>query len=84
MTGLVLPGRRGRADGEWWPWAATALRLVLAGVLALAGVPKLPDPAESVRAVRAFRLLPEAVVPRSATACRSWRSRSRCCSSSGG
>jgi uncharacterized membrane protein YphA (DoxX/SURF4 family) len=48
---------------RWWPWVATALRLLLAGVLAVAGALKLPDPAESVRAVRAYQLLPEAVVP---------------------
>jgi uncharacterized membrane protein YphA (DoxX/SURF4 family) len=41
----------------------TLLRLLLAGVLAVAGALKLPDPAESVRAVRAYQLLPEAVVP---------------------
>jgi uncharacterized membrane protein YphA (DoxX/SURF4 family) len=45
------------------PWVATVLRLVLAGVLAVAGALKLPDPDASVRAVRAYRLLPEAVVP---------------------
>jgi uncharacterized membrane protein YphA (DoxX/SURF4 family) len=45
------------------PWASTALRLVLAGVLGVAGALKLPDPDASVRAVRAYRLLPEAVVP---------------------
>jgi uncharacterized membrane protein YphA (DoxX/SURF4 family) len=44
-------------------WAATALRLLLAGVLLVAGGLKLPDPAESVRAVRAYQVLPEAVVP---------------------
>lgn len=38
-------------------------RLVVGGVWLVAGVLKLPDPAESVRAVRAYRLLPEAVVP---------------------
>src|SRR4051794_32635546 len=48
---------------QWWPWAATTLRLLLAGVLAVAGALKLPDPAESVRAVRAYQLLPEALVP---------------------
>ncbi|GAB3688492.1 MauE/DoxX family redox-associated membrane protein [Angustibacter aerolatus] len=47
----------------WRAWLATALRLVVAAVLAVAGALKLPDPAESVRAVRAYRLLPEAVVP---------------------
>ncbi len=46
-----------------WPWAGLVARLVLAGVLVTAGALKLPDPAESVRAVRAYRLLPEAVVP---------------------
>lgn len=45
------------------PWMATALRLVLAGVLGVAGALKLPDPDASVRAVRAYRLLPEVVVP---------------------
>lgn len=40
-----------------------ALRLGLAGFLGVAGIVKLPDPDESVRAVRAYRLLPEAVVP---------------------
>lgn len=40
----------------------TLLRLVLAGVFAVAGAQKLPDPAESVRAVRAYRLLPEGAV----------------------
>lgn len=45
------------------PWVSTVLRLVLAGVFGVAGALKLPDPDESVRAVRAYRLLPEAVVP---------------------
>lgn len=38
-------------------------RLVVGGVWLVAGALKLPDPAENVRAVRAYRLLPEAVVP---------------------
>jgi len=46
-----------------WPAVALVLRLVLAAVFAVAGAQKLPDPAESVRAVRAYRVLPEAVVP---------------------
>jgi uncharacterized membrane protein YphA (DoxX/SURF4 family) len=37
-------------------------RLVVGGVWIAAGMLKLPDPAESVRAVRAYRLLPEATV----------------------
>jgi uncharacterized membrane protein YphA (DoxX/SURF4 family) len=40
-------------------WAATAARLLLAGVWAWAGVAKIGDPAAAVRAVRAYRLLPE-------------------------
>ena len=38
-------------------------RLVTGGVWIVAGALKLPDPAASVRAVRAYDLLPEAVVP---------------------
>jgi uncharacterized membrane protein YphA (DoxX/SURF4 family) len=50
------------------PWktdgpARLLARLVVGGVWVAAGVLKLPDPAESVRAVRAYQLLPEAVVP---------------------
>ncbi|WP_448625072.1 MauE/DoxX family redox-associated membrane protein [Geodermatophilus sp. URMC 64] len=44
------------------PWLATAARLVLGGVFVVAGALKLPDPAVAVRAVRAYRLLPEALV----------------------
>jgi uncharacterized membrane protein YphA (DoxX/SURF4 family) len=47
----------------WRLWLATAARLVLAGVLIAAGWLKLPHPDESVRAVRAYALLPESVVP---------------------
>jgi uncharacterized membrane protein YphA (DoxX/SURF4 family) len=46
-----------------WPWVATALRIGLACVVGIAGALKLPDPDASVRAVRAYELLPEAVVP---------------------
>lgn len=45
------------------PWLGLLLRLVLAGVFAVAGALKLPDPSESLRAVRAYRLLPESLVP---------------------
>lgn len=44
-------------------WFAAVARLVLAGYLGVAGLLKLPHPAESVRAVRAYRILPESVVP---------------------
>jgi uncharacterized membrane protein YphA (DoxX/SURF4 family) len=43
-------------------WGATAARLLLGAVLVVAGLLKLPDPAAAVRAVRAYRLLPEALV----------------------
>jgi uncharacterized membrane protein YphA (DoxX/SURF4 family) len=38
-------------------------RLLVGGVWVVAGVLKLPAPAENVRAVRAYDLLPESVVP---------------------
>jgi protein-disulfide isomerase len=40
-------------------WVATVVRLVLAAVWAYAGVGKVGDPAASVRAVRAYQLLPD-------------------------
>jgi uncharacterized membrane protein YphA (DoxX/SURF4 family) len=48
---------------KWWYWAGLLARLVVGGVWVVAGWLKIPDPAESVRAVRAYDLLPEAVVP---------------------
>lgn len=44
-------------------WFGTGARVVVAGVWIAAGVLKLPDPAASVRAVRAFQLLPDAIEP---------------------
>jgi uncharacterized membrane protein YphA (DoxX/SURF4 family) len=44
------------------PWLATVGRIGLGGVFVVAGVLKLPDPAAAVRAARAYRLLPEALV----------------------
>src|SRR5687768_12512522 len=44
-------------------WFGLAARLVVGTVWVVAGLLKLPDPAENVRAVRAYQLLPEAVVP---------------------
>jgi protein-disulfide isomerase/uncharacterized membrane protein YphA (DoxX/SURF4 family) len=41
------------------PWLGTAARLLLAVVWAWAAVAKMGDPAASVRAVRAYELLPE-------------------------
>ncbi len=48
--------------GRVLPWAGLLARLVVGGVWIAAGSLKLPDPAASVRAVRAYRLLPEATV----------------------
>lgn len=44
-------------------WVTFAARLLVGGVWLVAGLLKLPDPAASVRAVRAYQLLPEAIVP---------------------
>lgn len=44
-------------------WFGLVARLVTGGVWLVAGALKLPEPAESVRAVRAYELLPESVVP---------------------
>jgi uncharacterized membrane protein YphA (DoxX/SURF4 family) len=46
-----------------WSWLALLARLGVGGVWIVAGALKLPDPAASVRAVRAYDLLPESVVP---------------------
>ena len=48
---------------RWWPWLGLLARLIVGGVWIVAGWLKLPDPAASVRAVRAYQLLPEVVVP---------------------
>jgi uncharacterized membrane protein YphA (DoxX/SURF4 family) len=45
------------------PWLSTLTRLALGAVWIAAGAAKVADLAESVRAVRAYRLLPESVVP---------------------
>lgn len=44
-------------------WIGLLARLVVGTVWVVAGALKLPDPAASVRAVRAYELLPETVVP---------------------
>jgi uncharacterized membrane protein YphA (DoxX/SURF4 family) len=44
-------------------WLGLVARLVTGIVWIVAGFIKLPDPAASVRAVRAYQLLPEAIVP---------------------
>jgi uncharacterized membrane protein YphA (DoxX/SURF4 family) len=44
-------------------WIGIVARLVVGGVWLVAGLLKLPDPTENVRAVRAYQLLPESLVP---------------------
>lgn len=41
------------------PWISTLARLILAGVVIWAGVAKMVEPTESVRAVQAYQLLPD-------------------------
>ena len=44
-------------------WLGLVVRLVVGGVWIAAAAVKLPDPAQSVAAVRAYELLPSSVVP---------------------
>ncbi|MGI8577968.1 MAG: DoxX family protein [Nocardioidaceae bacterium] len=46
-----------------WFWIQLLARLVVGGVWIAAGLLKLGSPDESVRAVRAYQILPESVVP---------------------
>lgn len=48
---------------RWQRWLSTAARLFLAGVFAVAGWPKLVNAEDTVRSVRGFQILPEALVP---------------------
>ncbi|WP_308259116.1 MauE/DoxX family redox-associated membrane protein [Pseudonocardia sp. H11422] len=48
-----------RPSWDWVPWASTLARLVLGVVWIVAGALKVGDLDASVRAVRAYRLLPE-------------------------
>ncbi|WP_325696311.1 MauE/DoxX family redox-associated membrane protein [Pseudonocardia sp.] len=47
------------APSPAWSWLSTAGRLVLGGVWIVAGMSKISDLDGSVRAVRAYRILPE-------------------------
>jgi uncharacterized membrane protein YphA (DoxX/SURF4 family) len=44
-------------------WLGLLARLVTGGVWIVAGAVKLPDPAQSVQAVRAYQLLPSSIAP---------------------
>ncbi|MBU2073051.1 MAG: DoxX family membrane protein [Actinobacteria bacterium] len=50
-------------EGRVVGWLGLLARLATGGVWIVAGALKIPEPAASVQAVRAYRLLPEAVVP---------------------
>jgi uncharacterized membrane protein YphA (DoxX/SURF4 family) len=54
-TGVSWPDRLRRA----WPWLAVLARLVVGGVWLVAGLTKVGDPESSVRAVRAYQLVPD-------------------------
>jgi uncharacterized membrane protein YphA (DoxX/SURF4 family) len=62
MGVLGEPARLGGGARERRLWAATGARLLLAGVWAWAALAKIADPDAAVRAVRAYQLLPEALV----------------------
>jgi len=52
--------------GTWkivQPWLSLIVRLSMGVIMIAAAIPKMINVDESVRAVRAYRLLPEAVVP---------------------
>lgn len=51
------------AQRQWMPWLGLIARLTLGIVAVWAGIAKLVDLQTSVRAVRAYQLLPEALVP---------------------
>lgn len=45
------------------PWLSTLVRLSMAVILVAAAIPKMLDIPQSIRAVSAYRLLPETIVP---------------------
>ena len=48
---------------SWWPWLSVVARLVVGIVWIVAGYLKLQDIDDSIRSVRNFQILPEALVP---------------------
>jgi len=55
-----------RTAPRWWPvlapWLGTVCRLVVGGVFLFAGLAKISNPDTMSRAVRAYRILPEALI----------------------
>jgi uncharacterized membrane protein YphA (DoxX/SURF4 family) len=60
-TGGLMGARKRFAAVQ--PWVSLLVRVAAGVIMAWAGIAKLLDVHASVRAVRAYRLLPEAVVP---------------------
>lgn len=58
MTAAHLSSPRARSDAPWTGWVGLAARLILGGVLVVAGALKVGAVGESILAVRAYRLLP--------------------------
>ena len=59
LTATAAPPSTETPPRALLPWLGTAARVLLGVVLAWAAVAKMGDPAASVRAVRAYELLPE-------------------------
>ncbi|MCI0688286.1 MAG: DoxX family membrane protein [Sporichthyaceae bacterium] len=57
-TGIGVGGRFATVQ----PWLSLAARLLLAGVLGVAGTLKLADPAAAIRAVSAYELVPSGLI----------------------
>ncbi len=65
MSVETMPAEQA-APSRWrtvQPWLSTLVRLSMAGILIAAAIPKMMDIPQSIIAVRAYRLLPEVVVP---------------------
>lgn len=45
------------------PWVTLLLRIGIGALMVVAGMSKLPDPAAALRGVRAYRIVPESLVP---------------------
>ena len=48
---------------SWWPWISVLARLLVGIIWIVAGALKLENTDASVRAVRAYQILPESIVP---------------------
>ncbi|WP_441246646.1 MauE/DoxX family redox-associated membrane protein [Kitasatospora sp. McL0602] len=62
QTAVPRSSLRRAVDGPAGEWFGLAVRLALAVVWAWAGLAKVSDPAEAAQAVRAYEILPEALV----------------------